>query len=134
MDRRKARVVVYKMVYATKYNNEIEYDDLLSFCAEGEDVDAESQAYIMQTYKGIITNADTLTQKIMDNIQGYEKDRVYPLDMVAMLYAGYELSYTDVPPKVAISEAVNLVKSFSTPKSVSFVNGVLSKLYKDSNE
>ena len=134
MDRRKARTVVYKMVYATKYNSEMEYDDLLSFCAQGEEVDQESNDYIMSTYNGIIANIEPLTQRIMANIQGYEVDRVYPLDMVALLYASYELLHTDVPPKVAINEAVNLVKSFSTPKSVGFVNGVLSKLYKDSNE
>jgi len=134
MDRRKARTVVYKMVYATKYNSEMEYDDLLSFCAQGEEVDQESNDYIMSTYNGIIANIEPLTQRIMANIQGYEADRVYPLDMVALLYASYELLHTDVPPKVAINEAVNLVKSFSTPKSVGFVNGVLSKLYKDSNE
>ena len=77
---------------------------------------------------------DKLAESIMPHIQGYDMDRVYPLDMVALLYASYELLYTDIPPKVAINEAVNLVKSFSTPKSVNFVNGVLSKLYKDNNE
>ncbi|MBR7090984.1 MAG: transcription antitermination factor NusB [Clostridia bacterium] len=134
MDRRTARSVVYKMVYATKYNEQTEYDELLNFCAQGENVDSESSDYIMKTYNGIIANMQTLTDRIMENVQGYTLDRVYPLDMVALLYAAYELLYTDTPPKVAISEAVNLVKGFSTPKSISFVNGVLSKLYKESNE
>ena len=35
------------------------------------------------------------------------------------------------PPKVAINEAVELAKEFSTEKSPMFVNGVLDKIYRD---
>ena len=65
MDRRTARTIVYKMVYATKYNDEMEYEDLLSFCAGGEEIDDESSKYIMDTYTGIIKNSETLLQQIM---------------------------------------------------------------------
>jgi N utilization substance protein B len=40
----------------------------------------------------------------------------------------YELRYTDTPVGVAISEAVELAKTYSTERSGAFVNGVLGAL------
>jgi N utilization substance protein B len=37
----------------------------------------------------------------------------------------------DVPPKVTISEAIEIAKKFSTEESSSFVNGILDAVYKD---
>ena len=50
--------------------------------------------------------------------------------------AYYEMTHGDTPPKVAINEAVELAKEYSTEKSPLFINGVLDKIYKsrrDSN-
>ena len=44
----------------------------------------------------------------------------------------YELKFvTDIPPKVAINEAIELAKSFGGPSSGKFVNGVLGTLFND---
>ena len=37
----------------------------------------------------------------------------------------------DIPPKVSISEAIEIAKLYSTKDSASFVNGVLDAIYKD---
>jgi len=39
----------------------------------------------------------------------------------------------DVPPKVSISEMVEIAKIFSTEESSSFVNGILDTIYKNYN-
>ena len=44
--------------------------------------------------------------------------------------AYYEITAGRTPPKVAINEAVELAKEFSTAKSPMFINGVLDKIYK----
>ena len=36
----------------------------------------------------------------------------------------------DVPPKVAMSEAIEIAKEYSTEESFSFVNGILDSIYK----
>ena len=44
----------------------------------------------------------------------------------------YQLLFLDrVPPSAAVSEAVELVKTYSTEKSYSYVNGILSSVYKE---
>ena len=49
----------------------------------------------------------------------------------SILRLGYfEITSGHAPPKVAINEAVELAKEFSTAKSPSFINGVLDKIYR----
>lgn len=52
------------------------------------------------------------------------------LDRTILRLAYYEMSSGKTPPKVAINEAVELAKEFSTEKSPMFINGVLDKIYK----
>jgi N utilization substance protein B len=50
------------------------------------------------------------------------------VDRTALRIATYELDYTDLPPAVAVAEAVHLVSELSTDESPSFVQGVLGGL------
>jgi transcription termination factor NusB len=44
----------------------------------------------------------------------------------------YELLFTlDVPPKVAINEAIEIAKKFGTKESSRFINGVLDRIHKE---
>ena len=52
------------------------------------------------------------------------------VDRAILRLAHYEMTKGEVPPKVAVNEAVELAKTYSTDKSASFVNGVLDKLLK----
>ncbi|MEK7547063.1 MAG: transcription antitermination factor NusB [Patescibacteria group bacterium] len=64
----------------------------------------------------------------------------WPLDKIAMVERNvlriglYELLYADkeeVPPKVAINEAIEVVKNYGGPNSVKFINGVLGTVYRE---
>jgi 6,7-dimethyl-8-ribityllumazine synthase len=52
------------------------------------------------------------------------------IDRSILRLAHYEMSKGGTPPKVAINEAIELAKEFSTEKSPLFINGVLDKIYK----
>lgn len=52
------------------------------------------------------------------------------IDRSILRIAYYEIVSTQTPPKVAINEAVELAKEYSTEKSPLFINGVLDKIYK----
>jgi transcription antitermination factor NusB len=56
------------------------------------------------------------------------------VDRALLRIGAFELMYRhDVPPKVAISEAIELSKKYSTDKSSSFVNGILDRIYQTLN-
>ncbi|MDX1389866.1 MAG: transcription antitermination factor NusB, partial [Acidobacteriota bacterium] len=56
------------------------------------------------------------------------------VDRSLLRLAYYEMTSGVAPPKVAINEAVELAKEYSTEKSPMFVNGVLDKLYRQLRE
>lgn len=60
--------------------------------------------------------------------EGWRLERMPAVDRNILRLGVYELEYTDVPVGVAVSEAVDLAKKYSTEKSGAFVNGVLGKL------
>ena len=67
----------------------------------------------------------------------------WPLEKIAIIDRNilriglYELLYADpeeVPPKVAINEAIELAKNYGGPNAARFVNGVLGTIYRQVNE
>jgi transcription antitermination protein NusB len=52
------------------------------------------------------------------------------LDRNILRLAHFEMLHADTPPKVAINEAVELAREFSTEKSPAFVNGVLDRIFR----
>jgi N utilization substance protein B len=55
-------------------------------------------------------------------------ERMPPVDRCLARIAVYEMVYADLPPAIAISEAVNLAKELSTDASAAFLTGVLGRV------
>ena len=70
--------------------------------------------------------------RIAGSVSKWDQDRLYTTDIVliAMGLAEAE-TFPDIPLKVTINEYVEISKYYSTPKSRSFVNGLLDRLIKD---
>ncbi len=69
---------------------------------------------------------DTRIRAIAAN---WDLDRMATVDRNVLRMAAFELLFRDdVPPKVAINEAIDLAKRYSTADSGSFVNGILDKI------
>ncbi|MCY9517314.1 transcription antitermination factor NusB [Paenibacillus apiarius] len=65
-------------------------------------------------------------------LKNWQMDRLSRVDRQILRLACYEMKFRDdVPPKVAINEAINLAKHFGTDESGKFVNGVLGQLMRD---
>ncbi len=128
--RKKSRDSVLKLIYEYLFSHEINEKTLL-IMTTGEMPMAEVD-YITTAYKGVIKNYDDLKDTIAKYARGFDVDRIYKLDFAALLLAVYEMKYMDdIPLGTSIAEAVELVKTYSTEKSYSFVNGILSSVYKE---
>ncbi len=75
--------------------------------------------------------ADAVVAKLAPDWPTYRQPVV---DRNILRLAYFEITSSDTPPKVAINEAVELAKEFSTQKSPFFINGVLDKIYKSQRE
>jgi transcription antitermination factor NusB len=81
---------------------------------------------------GVLDELDDLDERISGSTENWKLGRLASVDRCILRLAVFELLHCDeVPPKVAIDEAINLAKKFSTQGSGAFVNGVLDRIYGD---
>ncbi|MEX0596789.1 MAG: transcription antitermination factor NusB [Candidatus Paceibacterota bacterium] len=94
----------------------------------------EDISYIKEVISGILQNKDSIDESITKYATGWIVDTIAPVERSILRLAIYEIDYyndQDIPPKVAINEAIELAKAFSGPVAGKFINGVLGGLYKD---
>ena len=81
--------------------------------------------------EGVLKDIDKLKSFIKKHVKNWDIARMAIIDKNILRIGCFELFYLDeVPPKVAINEAIELAKRFGDLDSPRFVNGVLDKIYK----
>jgi N utilization substance protein B len=91
--------------------------------------------YLSVAYNGVCEKYDWLCGVLARFSEGFDLDRIYKVDLSIMLVAVYEILFTDgVPDTVAVNEALELAKTYSTEKSAAFINGVLASVIKRKKE
>lgn len=85
--------------------------------------------YTLTLVSGVAKNLDRLDEVIASHLHSWTLDRLPAVDRAVLRVAVWELFHAgDVPPVVAVDEAVELAKMLSTDDSPAFVNGVLGQV------
>jgi N utilization substance protein B len=93
--------------------------------------------FIWRLLTGIIEHLKELDDIIVKAAPEWPLKQIAIVDRNALRIGLYELIYADpeeVPPKVAINEAIEIAKSYGGPNSGKFINGVLGTVYKQLEE
>ncbi|MFD4181906.1 transcription antitermination factor NusB [Rhodococcus sp. NPDC058514] len=94
-----------------------------------DDAVAPVSPYTVTLVTGVAENLDRLDRVIADHLQDWTLERLPAVDRAVLRIAVWELFHaTDVPPVVAVDEAVELAKELSTDDSPGFINGVLGQV------
>jgi transcription antitermination factor NusB len=97
--------------------------------AREEEPDRDARAFATKLVNGVRETLDELDREIAATAQNWDISRMAVIDRNVLRMATYELLYCrDIPPKVAINEAIELGKRYSTQKTGAFVNGILDKI------
>lgn len=97
--------------------------------AASEPAREASWLYARELVDGVIDNRDDIDDQISTFSKDWSLARMPAVDRAVLRLAVWELLYNDsVPSAVAIDEAVELAKEFSTDDSGSFVHGVLARI------
>jgi N utilization substance protein B len=79
--------------------------------------------------EGVAANRDEIDELLASHAEHWTVDRMATLDRNILRVACFELLYRpDVPPGVAVNEAVEAAKELSTEESGRFVNGLLGTI------
>jgi len=131
MSRKSARDTTYKLIFEFLFSGEANGETYGMMLLDAS-LTNDDRAYIESVYKGVIYYYDELAAVIAKYSKGFSVNRIFKPDLAALLLALYELTYMpEIPRGAIISEAVNIVKEYSTEKSYSFVNGILASVSKD---
>ena len=91
----------------------------------------EDPAFIFDLIKGVEKHVPDIDKVITTTAPEWPLDQITVVDRNILRLGIYELMFAkEVPPKVAINEAVELGKAFGGESSGKFINGVLGTLYK----
>jgi len=90
---------------------------------------AEDREFIIDLFKNTIRFDQEYQEMIGLKTQNWEPERIAMMDTLLMKMALAEfLKFNSIPVKVTINEYLEISKEFSTPKSNSFINGILDKI------
>ena len=130
MSRIDAREAVVFFIYQFDFRLET-IDEQIDLYIKDKPELEEDLEYFKSTVIGVISNRDSLDEKITKFLKNWSLDRIPKLDKAILETAVYEISSNDdIPTSVAINEAVRLAKKYGTDDSYSYINGVLSSYEK----
>ncbi|MBU4082582.1 transcription antitermination factor NusB [Patescibacteria group bacterium] len=93
--------------------------------------------FVWQIINGVVKNIAKLDKIIEKSAPEWPIDQITIVDRNVLRIGLYELLFgnrEEVPPKVAINEAIELAKSFGGESSGKFINGVLGTVYREIGE
>ena len=97
--------------------------------AASEPARQTSWLYAREIVDGVIDNHDEIDEQIVTHARDWKLERMPAVDRAVLRIGVWEILFNDeVPDAVAIDEAVELAKEFSTDDSGSFVHGVLARI------
>ena len=128
--RKNAREAVYKLLFSNLFNDKFD-DSFKNFIYEEENLTEEDKAFANELIDAFYANETQINEIISDLAKGYKLERIYTTDKCAIQIAITEMTYLkNIPYIVSISEAMELIRQYSTEESPNFVNGILAEYKK----
>ena len=129
--RRLGREGVFQGLYALEISNDPK-GKVLADILNRYSFNKKIQVFISDLFYKTVENKSWLDQVISRHLDNWEINRIALLDKLILQMAISELYFIDdIPPKVTLSEAIEIAKRYSTEESSSFVNGILDAVYKE---
>ena len=141
MDRkrkRSARGLCLQILFANNFSDN-KFDELFSnfFIKTDNDLEEYSYSsaqveYASRLYNVILDKKEKVDELIKSKLVNWEINRLATMDRMILRMSICEMLFLDdIPPKVSITEAVEIAKEFSSEDSSGFVNGIMDAIYND---
>ncbi len=128
--RRRARELVLQALYACEIG-ENDPDDIQRRIIADDSLSARNLEFARGMFTLVREHQAWADEQITALATNWDINRIAELDRIVLRMAIVELNHMpDTPVKVAINEAIELAKKFSTGESSSFINGILDTFAK----
>ena len=94
--------------------------------------DDDDRRFAVELLESVVVNDEELAAQLVGRTPNWEKERIAVLDMILLKLAIAEFLYfPSIPSKVTINEYLEIAKEYATPKSSTFINGILDVISKE---
>ncbi|MFH1189130.1 MAG: transcription antitermination factor NusB [Candidatus Omnitrophota bacterium] len=127
-----ARESALKILYAVDITKDSPEKCINNFWLSQDKTAQEVRNYADDIVMGVCANRKSIDALVSECATNWELGRMAVIDRNILRLGAYELIYSDeIPPKVAINEAIDIAKRYGDKDSGKFVNGVLDKINKE---
>lgn len=134
--RRKARECALQMLFAADVAETPPDEVVRTYWAELGDSDLEEAArdFATRLAAGTLAQLEALDERIRSRAEHWRIARMAVVDRNILRLAVYEFLYEPTPRTVAINEALEIARRFSTYEATQFINGILDAIKRDLDE
>ncbi len=131
LPQQKFREIVFQILFSSDFSS-LEEEEMVSLMMKQLFVTRKTMREALDKKKKIEEKLSDLDACIAQFSLSYDFSRISKTEKNILRLAVYELCFMkDLPPKVAIAEAIRLTRKYATAESASFVNAVLDAVYQD---
>jgi transcription antitermination protein NusB len=130
LSRQKNREIIFHLLYSSDFILSVA-EEIFPILMQHHKVTKKTLYAAEADAKEVQDNLPAIDKIIAETATEYELDRIPKVERNLLRLGVFELCFSkEIPPKVAISEAVRLARKFATAESANFVNAILDTLYK----
>ena len=133
--RRDAREQVMKALYAHEQTEGDAGQALHTLIQVPLNDDPSTRDFAERLFRETLDTMDEADEIIQKHAENWEIHRIAVIDRCLLRMATTELlNFEEIPPKVSVDEAIEIAKAYSTPRSGTFVNGIIDAVLLDLHE
>ena len=129
MNRHQARELAFCLLFEHEFDKPRTMKDVYDAAKEARD--AEENKYVRATLAGIAEHEEELEAMIEEAAEGWSIARISRVSLAILKLCAYEMFFCpDIPIRVSLNEAIELVKTYGEDNAKNFVNGILNTVSK----
>jgi N utilization substance protein B len=132
LSRREVRSLVFHFLYAAEaFNYEESLQSIIDSFNRGFELDIPLDGELFTIVNDIINKRKDLEKDYEPYLANWRSERISVCTKLILLFAVWELRYTETDTRIIINEAIELAKCFAEEDAYRFVNGILDPVSKE---
>ena len=128
--RRQSRIVAIQILYQIQLSA-APVPIVMERFWQSQDTSVELRPFALELVEGTTAHLEAIDTVLQNTSENWKLHRMPVVDLSILRCAAYEILYLDdIDPATSINEAIEIAKSYSTPDSPKFINGVLDNIHK----
>ncbi len=131
----RARVLAMQAIFQLEFQSR-DLEDILRFDWIDYQIPDDEAQFAGKLIKGVVKHSDIINKVIAQYSENWKMERISAVNKSILRVAIYQMKFMpkEIPPRVAIDEAIRLSKKYGESDSSRFINGILDAVHKDEGD